>query len=114
MTTQESTIQHLNENTFDEAVSQSEQPLLVDFWAPWCGPCQAFGSILDKAAAQLGDDAIVAKVNVDDLRDIALEYRVTSIPTVLYFADGQLQHREAGIVQENAIVDRVNSFTANA
>ena len=99
---------------FEQLITQKATPVVVDFWTPWCGPCQAFGSILDKAADQLGDDAIVAKVNVDDLRDIALQYRVTSIPTVLYFADGNLQHREAGLVQESAIVDRVNGLTAQA
>ncbi|MGB0371162.1 MAG: thioredoxin [Opitutales bacterium] len=97
---------------FEALIQQNDQPVVVDFWAPWCGPCQAFGAILDKAANQLGDDATVAKVNVDDLREIALQYRITSIPTVLYFSDGQLQHRESGIVQEGAIVDRVNSLTA--
>ena len=95
---------------FNALIQQADAPVVVDFWAPWCGPCQAFGNILDKAAERLGSDAKVVKVNVDDFPEIAGEYRISSIPTVLYFANGKLQHRESGIVQEGVIVDRVNAF----
>jgi len=96
---------------FNELVSQTEKPVVVDFWAAWCGPCQALGPILEVAASELGEEAIVAKVNVDDLRNVARDNRITSIPTLFYYAGGQLQHRESGIPQANAIIAKVSSLT---
>ena len=95
---------------FNALIHQADAPVVVDFWAPWCGPCQSFGNILEKAAEQLADDATVVKVNVDDLPEIAREYRISSIPTVLYFAGGKLQHRESGIVQDKVIIERVSAL----
>ena len=99
---------------FKQLVNQSEMPLVVEFWAPWCGPCKAFGPILEQAASRLGGEAIVAKVNIDDLQDVALEQGVSSIPTLFYYAGGQLQRAEGGIVSADAIVAKVNELSATA
>lgn len=99
---------------YNALVSQTETPVVIDFWAPWCGPCQALGPILEGAATKLGEDAIIAKVNVDTFRELARENGITSIPTLFYYAGGELQHRENGISQEVVIVDRVRSLSTPA
>ncbi|MEO0509880.1 MAG: thioredoxin domain-containing protein [Verrucomicrobiota bacterium] len=99
---------------YNMLVNQTEKPVVIDFWAPWCGPCQALGQILEVAANQLGDEAIVAKVNVDELHELARENSISSIPTLLYYAGGKIQHREGGIPQAEAIVSKVNTLSATA
>ncbi|MEM8867603.1 MAG: thioredoxin [Verrucomicrobiota bacterium] len=85
-------------------VRESRTPVVVDFWAPWCGPCQALGPILEEAAQSLAETAQVVKVNVDEHPELARAYGITSIPTLLYFAEGVVQHRESGIPQKEAIL----------
>jgi len=97
---------------FDSVALRSGQPVAVDFWAEWCGPCKALGPALEEAASELADQARIAKVNIDDAenRDIATRYGISSIPTILYFKDGELVDRSVGLLGKEAIVERLNSL----
>ena len=96
----------------DTLIQGTDKPTIVDFWAPWCGPCQALAPILDEVAGVFGDEAIVAKVNVDENADLARAYAVSTIPTLLYFSEGDIRHRESGLNHTSAIVERVKQLTA--
>jgi thioredoxin 1 len=81
----------LTSSTFDETVKASDKPVVVDFWAEWCGPCKMIAPILSEIAADHGEDVTIAKLNVDEHGDIAQRYNVMSIPTLLVFKDGDVQ-----------------------
>ncbi len=85
----------LTKDNFTQEVLQSDRPVLVDFWASWCGPCQALGPMVDEVAEEQSQ-VKVGKVNVDEQAELAREYRIMSIPTLLVFRDGQLARREVG------------------
>ena len=87
---------NLSTTTFDETVDGADKPVVVDFWAEWCGPCKMIAPILDELAAELGDRVTVAKVNVDDNPDLAMRYNVMSIPTLLVFSGGEVHKRLVG------------------
>ena len=79
---------HITKDTFDSIVNQNEKPVLVDFWAPWCGPCQMLGPIIEEIAAER-DDIIVGKINVDEEMELAKSFRIVSIPTVIVLKNGE-------------------------
>lgn len=81
-------ILHVTQDTFDEKVLKATRPVLVDFWATWCGPCQMQAPILEELAKEV-NDVLIAKVDVDDNPDLARKYRVMSIPTLVVFKDGE-------------------------
>jgi thioredoxin 1 len=85
-----------NDTTFDAEVLQSPVPVLVDFWAEWCGPCRMIGPMLDQIADETTGQAKVVKVNVDECRDLALRYQVRSIPMLLFFKGGQVADTVVG------------------
>jgi len=89
---------NLNEQSFKDAIEKAKAPVLVDFWAPWCGPCKAIAPILEELADELGDKVQITKVNVDENSAIAAEYSIRAIPTLLLFKDGQLADQFVGMV----------------
>lgn len=93
----------LNPSSFDETLSKATGPVLVDFWAPWCGPCQMLGPVVDEIAAEQEGKALVAKVNVDDAKELAVRYGITSIPTLIVFKDGEPVKRLQGVQPKSSI-----------
>jgi thioredoxin 1 len=93
-----------------QEVEQSDKPVLVDFWAPWCGPCRALGPTIDKIADQYAGKVKVGKLNVDDSPDVATKYGVTSIPRVFVFKGGDKPHKTVvGLTSENELVKMIAS-----
>lgn len=97
----------LTDDNFDAEALQSAKPVLVDFWASWCGPCRMLGPIIEQVAAEIGDSAKVCKLNVDDSRAVASKYGIMSIPTVLIFKNGEIVDKFVGVQQKQQIVDRL-------
>jgi thioredoxin 1 len=86
----------LTPENFRSEVLQSERPVLVDFWAEWCGPCKMLAPVLDELAAELGSAGKIAKVDIDSNRDLAVQFGIKSIPTLLFFKDGEVKERVVG------------------
>ncbi len=86
----------INESNFTSEVLESSVPVLVDFWAEWCGPCKAIGPILDQLSDDVAGSAKVAKVNVDEARNLAVQYGVRSIPFLLFFKNGEIKDQIVG------------------
>ncbi len=100
----------LNDSTFDDTVHNSPEPVLVDFWAPWCGPCKMLGPIIQEIAADYADRAKVCKLNTDESRDSAIEFGIQAIPTVILFKDGQIQKKWVGLTSKKDISEAINEL----
>lgn len=94
--------------SFDELL-QSEKLVIVDFWATWCGPCRMLSPLLDEVEAEMEDKIEVVKVNVDDADEIAMRYRIMSIPTLLFFKNGEMVDRTVGAMPKSTLVDKINA-----
>ena len=103
-----SEILHINDADFETVVVQSDIPVLVDFWAPWCGPCKMIAPILDEIAPVFAGKAKIVKINVDDNQLVAGQFGVRSIPTLLLFKNGQLVATQVGALPKNQLAAFIN------
>ena len=101
---------HVTDDAFEKAVIQAKLPVIVDFWAPWCGPCKMVAPILDKIAKEYDGKLIVAKVNTDENQEWASRYGIQGIPTMLFFSEGKIIHRQVGAVPEGMLREALNQF----
>jgi thioredoxin 1 len=101
---------HVTDATFEKAVMQNPIPVIVDFWAPWCGPCKMVDPMLKKISQELGDKLIIAKVNTDENPQWATQFGVQGIPTMLFVYGGKIIHRQVGALPEKMLREAVNQF----
>ena len=102
--------EQVTDATFDSMVIKSSTPVLVDFWAPWCGPCRMLGPVLEKAAETLPDGVQIVKYNVDECQDVASQLGVRGIPTLAVYKDGQLQAQQAGAMNSAQFSEFLKNF----
>lgn len=98
----------LDASNFDEV--KNEGVVLIDFWAPWCGPCRMLAPVIEELAADFEGKAKICKVNTDEVQDIAAQFGIRSIPTILFFKDGELKDQVIGAQSKQALSDKLNSL----
>lgn len=101
---------HVTDAAFEQTVLKSTLPVIVDFWAPWCGPCKMVAPILDKMARDLAGKVIIAKVNTDENPEWAQRYGVQGIPTMLFISGGKIVHRQVGALPEKILKEAAAQF----
>lgn len=96
-------VKTITKNNFESEVLKADKPVLLDFWAPWCGPCKMVSPVVEEIAAE-NDDIIVGKINVDEEQELAVHFSVMSIPTLIVFKNGELINQQVGAVPKDAIL----------
>ena len=102
----------IDDSSFDSEIIQSDKPAVVDFWAPWCGPCKMVAPVLEKVAQEYSGKLVVAKVNTDENPEWAMKYGVQGIPTLLFVSGGKIVHRQVGFACEKMLRTVVEEFVA--
>ena len=100
----------INDANFQSLVKDSDKPVLVDFWAPWCGPCRTIAPIIAALHSDMEGKAVVGKVNVDENTEVPVEYGIRNIPTLLIFKNGEVVDKIVGVVPKQQLIDKLESF----
>jgi len=100
----------LNESNFDRELTQDDKPIIVDFWAEWCGPCKMIAPLLDEIAREKAGAVKVAKVNVDDNQSLSFKYNIRAIPALLFFKNGQLRDQVIGVTSKKDLLNRLEAL----
>ena len=100
----------ITDGNFEKLVLKSEKLVIVDFWAEWCGPCKAITPILDEISNEFGDKVLIGKVNVDEVKEVPVKYGIRSIPTLLFFSNGEITRQEVGLQSKQTLVDNITQI----
>ena len=100
----------ITDQSFQETVLNSDKPVLVDFWATWCGPCRMLGPIIEEIATDFEGKALVGKVDVDNNQQVSVDYGIRNIPTVLIFKNGKVVDKIVGVAPKEVIAEKLNSY----
>ena len=101
---------NINESNFDREVTKSDKPVIVDFWAEWCGPCKMIAPLLDEIAREKADAIKVGKVNVDENQSLSLKYNIRAIPALLFFKNGLLRNQVTGMTSKKDLLGRIDAL----
>ncbi len=99
----------ITDSNFEEVVLNSKVPVLVDFWAEWCGPCRMVGPVVEELATEYGDKAVIGKLNVDHNPHVATQFGIMSIPALLFFKDGKVVDKQVGAVPKHVLANKLNA-----
>jgi thioredoxin 1 len=105
-----STVIKLDESNFDRELTQDDKPVIVDFWAEWCGPCKMIAPLLDEIAREKAGAVKVAKVNVDENQSLSFKYSIRAIPALLFFKNGQLRDQVTGVTSKKELLIRIEAL----
>ena len=100
----------LNESNFDRELTQDDKPMIVDFWAEWCGPCKMIAPLLDEIAREKNGMVKIAKVNVDENQSLSFKYNIRAIPALLFFKNGQLRDQIVGVTSKKDLLSRIEAL----
>jgi thioredoxin 1 len=99
----------ITDSNFEELVLKSDKPVLVDFWAEWCGPCRMVGPVVEELSNEYAGKAVIGKVNVDNNAAISAKYGIRNIPTLLFFKNGEVVEKHVGVAAKNVLADKLNA-----
>jgi thioredoxin len=100
----------VNDNNFEEVVIKSDKPVIVDFWAEWCGPCRMIAPVIEEISKEYSEKVLVAKCDVDSSPQVTAKYSIRNIPTVLFFKDGVIADKQVGAVPKNNFINKLNAL----
>jgi len=100
----------ITDSNFEKLVINSKKVVILDFWAEWCGPCKAITPVLDEISNEFGDKVLIGKVNVDEVKEVPVKYGIRSIPTLLFFNNGEITRQEVGLQSKQTLVDNITQI----